>query len=370
MKATRLVILIALFFLLKTFLGCTESIYVPKESPSRMGTLFLIHNRTVDPIGVVDLLLKEIRLMGYEAQDLRVSPAQNENTEEDQFFYGSGFFISKDGLLITAHHVIEWAETIIIKKINGDSFRAKVLLEDPVHDIAVLSGIGEQKADYWLPLGNYHNAHIGEEIKVVGYPVPDLVGTKPMLAEGFISSDAGIGGDPTRFEISAPLNLGCSGAAILNRHNEVIGIASEQSNDEWVLLTRAGPLPPDINFAVKINYAKKLLDAFPGKKLPQKISKSIRFEDAVKSTALVLINTQKVPAAFHSKQWNRIILVEFSRMYMCYIIQYTLFEFNNRRDYNVSGEVSNSGYIGGTPVSHADEMVEALIKELRTKTIL
>jgi hypothetical protein len=323
----------------------------------------------VDPVGLEDVFLKEIRLMGYEVQILSLAPAQNGNEKKAQVFYGSGFFISEDGLFITAYHVIEQAETIILRKANGSLFRARILIEDPVNDIAILSTIGEQEEDYWLHLGNSHSINIGDRIRVIGYPVPNLVGPKPKLAAGFISLDAGIRGDPTRFEIRAPLNLGYSGAAIVNTHNEVIGITSEQANAEWFFLGRTGPLPPDINFGVKINYARMLLEICLGEEVLRKGPKSTSLEDKINSTALVLVNTQDVPADFQSKRPDRIILVELSRAYFYYILQYTIFEFNKRWA-EVFGEVLATGYIGGAPTSNPTEIFEAFIKEMRIKAML
>ena len=51
---------------------------------------------------------------------------------------GSGFIISKDGLVVTNNHVIQDAEDIIVR-VNGDQeFKAKVIGADPLSDIAVL----------------------------------------------------------------------------------------------------------------------------------------------------------------------------------------------------------------------------------------
>jgi len=368
MKVIRLFFIIIFAFLFTTFWGCTKAIDISKESSLAKDTLFLVHSKIGDDIGLSDVFFKEMRRMDYEVQDLTSAQARIED-EEKKGFYGSGFFISEDGLFVTAYHVIEQAETIILRKIDGESCWATVLIEDPLNDIAILSAIGGQKESYWLSLENSHKSSIGDKITVLGYPVPELVGAGPKFSAGIISSDFGIGGDPTRFEIRAPLEPGCSGAAILNAYNEVIGIASEQTNEEWLLMTRAGPLPADISFGVKIEYARFLLEMCLDQ-IPRKGPNFNGLEDVINSTALVLINTQSVPEDFQPRKWNRIILVGFSRLYFCYVIQYTIFEFNKKWNDNVTGEVLTSGYIAGTPVSSPIEIVEAFIKEMRAKRVL
>ena len=369
MKTSRFFLIVTLFFLLKTFLACTTTPSVPKEGPVEAKPLFLIHSENAELIDFVDIFLKEISLLGCEVRDLSSQTAQD-GDKKDKGFYGSGFFISESGLFLTAYHVIEQAETIILRKIDGKLFLAKVLIQDPTNDIAVLSTIGGEKENHWLSLGNPPGANIGDAIRVLGYPVPNLIGIKPKLASGFISSDAGIGGDPTRFAFSAPLEVGYSGAAILNIHNEVIGIASEQTNDEWFLLGRTGSLPPDINYGVKINYAKILLESVLGEEISRNDSNMITLEDAIDSTALVLINTQNVPLDPQPMQQAKIVLVEFSKAYLCNIIHYTIFEFNKSGTDQVMGEVLASGYVGGTPVSNPKEMVDTFIKEMRIKSTL
>jgi len=307
--------------------------------------------------------------MGYEAQNLGSAQVKKRNEKKNQRVYGSGFFISESGLFITACHVIERAETIILRKLNGDSSRAEILIDDPLTDIAVLSTTEEKKVEHWLSLGNYHHANIGDEIKVIGYPVPNLVGSMPKLTAGFISSNVGLQGDPTKFAVRAPLVLGCSGAAILNARNEVIGIASEQVSD-FTFLTHTGPLPPDINLGIKIDYARTLLEVSLEENISWKSSNIRNLEDAINSTALVLVNTRKVPEDFQSKKPDRSILVEISNIYGYYIIHYTLFEFNKKWTVKDTCEVLVSEYIAGAPGSGPYEIVETIIKEMRIKVAL
>jgi S1-C subfamily serine protease len=55
---------------------------------------------------------------------------------------GSGFFITRDGLIFTAKHVVEGAEAIFVQDFNGRRYQATAL-EQGYHDAALLKIAGE-----------------------------------------------------------------------------------------------------------------------------------------------------------------------------------------------------------------------------------
>src|SRR5919201_1009892 len=50
---------------------------------------------------------------------------------------GSGFFIDREGFILTNQHVIEGAERITVTMADGRSFRAQVVGADPAIDVAL-----------------------------------------------------------------------------------------------------------------------------------------------------------------------------------------------------------------------------------------
>ena len=56
---------------------------------------------------------------------------------------GSGAIISKDGYVITNHHVAGKAERLVCRLFNGDELEAKLVGTDPLADIAVLQLLPE-----------------------------------------------------------------------------------------------------------------------------------------------------------------------------------------------------------------------------------
>ena len=51
---------------------------------------------------------------------------------------GSGFLISSDGRIMTAAHVVQVADKITVKFVNGDEVPARVLASDPSADVALI----------------------------------------------------------------------------------------------------------------------------------------------------------------------------------------------------------------------------------------
>ena len=49
---------------------------------------------------------------------------------------GSGFIVSKDGMIVTNNHVVTGADTVKVKLADGRSFDAKVVSSDVLTDIA------------------------------------------------------------------------------------------------------------------------------------------------------------------------------------------------------------------------------------------
>ncbi len=63
-------------------------------------------------------------------------------------------------------------------------------------------------------------------VATIGFPDIGLQGFAPKLAKGEIASLSGAGDDPRYFQISAPVQPGNSGGALVDERGNVIGIVS------------------------------------------------------------------------------------------------------------------------------------------------
>ncbi|MBE6652343.1 MAG: trypsin-like serine protease [Ruminococcaceae bacterium] len=148
---------------------------------------------------------------------------------------GSGVIISKEGFIVTNHHVIEGARAITVRLNNGREFPATLVGADEQTDIAVL----------WIDAGTYpltvatlgasFDLVTGEDILAIGNPLGALGGT---VTEGMISAtarDISINGIVmTLLQVSAPINPGNSGGGLFNMAGDLVGIVNAKMTSEEV----------------------------------------------------------------------------------------------------------------------------------------
>lgn len=148
---------------------------------------------------------------------------------------GSGVIISKEGFIVTNHHVIEGANTITVRLNDGKEFIATLVGTDEQTDIAVL-WIQADEADLTVAtLGASFDLVVGEDILAIGNPLGSLGGT---VTEGMISATAReisvSGMNMTLLQVSAPINPGNSGGGLFNLAGELVGIVNAKMSSEEI----------------------------------------------------------------------------------------------------------------------------------------
>ena len=93
-------------------------------------------------------------------------------------------------------------------------------------------------------------AGLGAEVFTVGFPKTEILGVKPKLATGVISSRFGMRDDPRTYQISVPVQAGNSGGPLLNKQGQVVGVVAAKLNAAQVF-NWIGDLPQNVNYAVK-----------------------------------------------------------------------------------------------------------------------
>lgn len=170
---------------------------------------------------------------------------------------GSGFvFTSKDSLfsdksfILTNNHVIENAEEITVKLLDGREFDAKITGNDPHSDVAVIE-IKNGKIPQ-LPLGDSAKLEVGEWVVAVGNPF----GLSHTLTVGVVSAKGrtslGINDYEDFIQTDAAINLGNSGGPLVNLDGEVIGMNT-------AIISNYGGYA-GIGFAIPINQAKNIAE--------------------------------------------------------------------------------------------------------------
>jgi S1-C subfamily serine protease len=203
--------------------------------------------------------------------------------------YGSGFFITKDGYILTNHHVVRDCQKILVRTTSG-LFIAEIILNDASLDITLLKISGDFDA---LPIVSSSSARPGTIVATVGFPNIDLQGLNPKHSKGEISSLSGIQDDAKQFQISVPIQPGNSGGSLVDEMGNVIGIVTAQL-DQKIAIERSGAIPQNVNYAVKSSYLLSFLETNPqirSNLIDPKNNKKdyvLMVEDVKKATVLIL----------------------------------------------------------------------------------
>jgi len=135
---------------------------------------------------------------------------------------GSGFFISKDGDVITNYHVLQGVSRAAIRAWDGNMYSVKkVVAEDRESDLIRISvDIGERTVPALLVSTSL--PQVGERIVVIGTPL----GLEKTVSDGIVAAIREIPEFGKVIQLTAPISQGSSGSPVVNMNGEVIGIAT------------------------------------------------------------------------------------------------------------------------------------------------
>jgi len=175
------------------------------------------------------------------------------------FFYGqvpqegqgSGFILDKAGHVLTNFHVIADANRIEVKTSDKHTYKATIVGQDKVHDLALLQISAPNLQP--VTLSDSSDLVVGQKVYAIGNPF----GLNGTMTRGIISSIRSIKGPEgspieDAIQTDAAINPGNSGGPLLNSRGEVIGINT-------LIATGGAEQSSGIGFAIPINTAKAVL---------------------------------------------------------------------------------------------------------------
>ena len=160
--------------------------------------------------------------------------------------FASGFIFDKRGYVVTNNHVVQDAEDIVVRLLDGSEYKATVVGSDPNTDIAILK-IETKGEPPVVNVGDSDAIRVGDWAIAVGNPFGRLDGT---VTVGVISAKGRsalniVGGTPALqdfIQTDASINFGNSGGPLVNIDGDAIGMN-----------TAINPLGQGIGFAIPIN---------------------------------------------------------------------------------------------------------------------
>lgn len=202
---------------------------------------------------------EEINIQIYEALSPGVVNITSTRLELNFWFdviprqgTGSGFFLDRQGHILTNNHVIEEAKQLEVTLADHSKFDAQVVGRDPINDIALLKI--DCPPDTCLPiqLADDPILKVGQKVLAIGNPF----GLERTLTTGIISSvgrslQTRNGIIENLIQTDAAINPGNSGGPLLNRHGELIGINT-------AIVSRSGE-NVGIGFAVPVQTLTRII---------------------------------------------------------------------------------------------------------------
>jgi len=134
-------------------------------------------------------------------------------------YQGSGFFINSDGLAVSNYHVFQGTNIGAeqIKLANSDeAYKVAEVIHSNEEEDFILFRVNVTNTNY-IPIAKY-KPQIGEKVYAIGSPR----GLENTFSSGEISQWR----DKNLMQISALIDHGSSGGALINEYGEVVGITS------------------------------------------------------------------------------------------------------------------------------------------------
>jgi len=135
---------------------------------------------------------------------------------------GSGVIVDEGGHIVTNHHVIANADSMLVQLADGRVAQAHIVGRDPDTDLAVL------KIDLTpLPVATFGRSdqlQVGDVVLAIGNPI----GLSHTVTHGIVSATSrqqlGIAPLEDFIQTDAPINFGNSGGALIDSNGALVGI--------------------------------------------------------------------------------------------------------------------------------------------------
>lgn len=380
-------------FLAASLTGCASTHSAIKENTSfaKYKKVYLL-NFEEDPRKVLPIVQVRLAAMGFEVI----------LTEEDEpigGMQGTGFVVSPDGYVLTSAHVLNDKKEATLW-LDGKRYEADVVFTDhkdepkkdkksnenknidqqisetlnskdnksifedlEERDIALLK-IRTTEANF-VPLNFAKDPEfkMGQDVFTIGFPLSDILGNKPRLNKGLISSTVGMKDNPNFVQMSVETQPGNSGGPLLDDKGRVVGIVQMTLNPMSVLKQTGNNLPQNVNFAVKSSLIREFLTAAGDKaKFVLKENEVMPFD--VVQSSIAQVYSGIVPEGFREEP--KLACAVYYTYFWDMWYRFTRFEVIFR-DPDTQETLLQAGQYGDNPFSTEGKTIDKVFKDIKTK---
>lgn len=192
---------------------------------------------------------------------------------------GTGFFISEDGSMLTALHVVHPScPRLMISYGDGPAAEAQIAHFDLLLDVALLrTAIRPQRV---ASFSTYDEFRPGMAVTITGYAIETTKQRRPLTASGLMIDQATYGGTEGFFRTSVVVHHGQSGGPVLDDDGRVVGLAKAILRYEQV----ASDNPQEIKRSLAVGRTA-ILGFLERAKATGRIQKTINASSASESRA-------------------------------------------------------------------------------------
>lgn len=386
---------LVIFLLAVGLTGCATTHSAIKENASfgKYKKIYLL-NFEDDPRKVLPMVQSRLAGLGFEVI----------LTEEDEPIggvQGSGFIVSSDGYVLTSAHVLRdkkeatlWldnkryeADVVFtdykkepkkdkkskeIKNIdeqiseNLNSKDNQSIFENlDERDIALLKIRATQANFVPLIFAKDPEFKMGQDVFTMGFPLSDILGNRPRLNKGLISSTVGMKDNPNFVQMSVETQPGNSGGPLLDDKGRVVGIVQMTLNPMSVLQQTGSNLPQNVNFAVKSSLILEFLTAVGDKaKFALKENTAMPFDQV--QSSIVQIHSGIVPEGFREEP--KLVCVVYYTYLWDMWYRFAKFEVIFR-DLDTQETLLQAGQYGDNPFSSEGKTIDQVFKDIKAKMV-
>ncbi len=187
-------------------------------------------------------------------------------------YFGSGFFVSRTGNIVTNAHVVKSCNQIQIGSQSKNNIRAKLVSIDHRNDLALLKISASEMLSHLKKLGvsvsfnsatglfSSRDVKLGERIIAAGYPYGTYISTSIKITSGVVSATRGFGDNTGQFQLDAAVQPGNSGGPIYDSRGNIVGVIVSGIN-KLKVAKASGSVPENINFGIKVSTVRTFLES-------------------------------------------------------------------------------------------------------------